>query len=332
MINHAKPFPFNARITFGGQVGDKETTLECFREAWKHGINFFDTAEVYCSGQAELALGIVFKELEWERSDFVVCTKLYWGGSGPNDKGLSRKHIFEGMQKSLGRLQLEYVDVVMAHRYDLATPIEEIVRAFSDLITRGKALYWGTSEWSAAQIESACQTAARLGLIAPICDQTQYNLLHRQRVEQEYRDGLLYDKYKYGLTTWSPLASGILSGKYNDLIVPEGSRLAFTENRTARGFREKLSTPEGRAEIERVENAGQIASQLGCTMAQFAIAWCLKNENVSTVITGASRPEQIAENVKAVHIVDKITPELMAKADAIMGNKPDGPQYYSRDV
>ena len=313
-------------------MDDKDTVMECFREAWRNGINFFDTAEVYCSGAAEEALGIVFRELEWERSDFVICTKLYWGGSGPNDTGLSRKHIHEGMKKSLARLQLDYVDVIMAHRYDLATPIEEIVRAFSDLITSGKALYWGTSQWTAAQIESACQVAQRLGLIAPICDQTQYNLLHRQRVEQEYRDGLLYDKYKYGLTTWSPLASGILSGKYNDLIIPEGSRLNFTENRNARAIREKLSTPEGRADIEKVEALGQISSQIGCTMAQFAIAWCLRNKNVSTVITGASRPSQITENVKAVQIVDKITPEMMAKADQIMGNKPDGPQYFYRDV
>lgn len=220
----------------------------------------------------------------------------------------------------------------MAHRYDAATPIEEIVRAFSDLITGGKALYWGTSEWSAAQIESANQVALRLGLIAPIADQTQYNLFKRARVEQEYRDGLLYSKYKYGLTTWSPLASGILSGKYNDLIVPEGSRLAYTDNRNARAFREKLSTPEGRLEIEKVEAAGSLASILGCTMAQFAIAWCLKNPNVSTVITGASRPEQITENVKAVQVAEKITPEIMAKADEIMGNKPDGMQFYLRDV
>ena len=155
----------------------------------------------------------------------------------------------------------------MAHRYGIATPIEEIVRAFSDVITCGKALYWGTSEWSAAQIESTCQVAARLGLVGPICDQTQYNLFHRQRVEQEYRDGLLYDKYKYGLITWLPLASGILSGKYNDLIVPEGSRLAYIDNRTARAFQDKLSTLEGRVEIEKVEAAGEIASQLGCTMA-----------------------------------------------------------------
>lgn len=305
-------------------------TLNCFREAWKNGINFFDTAEVYHAGAAETTLGIVFKELEWERSDFVVCTKLYWGGSGPNDIGLSRKHILEGAQKSLKRLQLEYVDVIMAHRCDPATPMEEIVRAFHDLIARGKALYWGTSEWSAAQIEEACHVASKLGLIAPICDQTQYNLLTRQRVEQEYRDGHLYDNYKYGLTTWSPLASGVLSGKYNDLTTPEGSRLTITDNRFANALREKLTTSEGRAEIEKVKAVGEIAAQIGCTMAQFALAWCLKNGNVSTVITGASRPEQITENAKAVQVAEKITPEMMVKVDEIMGNKPAGIQFFGR--
>jgi aryl-alcohol dehydrogenase-like predicted oxidoreductase len=232
----------------------------------------------------------------------------------------------------LHRLQLDYVDVIMAHRCDAGTPMEEIVRAFSDLIHRGKALYWGTSEWTATEIDSATQVAAKLGLIAPICEQPQYNMFTRKRVEEEYRDARLYQNYQYGLTTWSPLASGILSGKYNDLSVPDGSRLSIKEDKFMCAFNEKLSTPEGRAEIEKVKAAGEIAKQLGCTMAQFAIAWCLKNKNVSSVITGASRPGQITENVKAVHFTEKITPEMMAKVDEIMGNKPPGIQYFDRDI
>lgn len=313
-------------------MGDDELALACFREAWKNGINFFDTAEGYHAGAAEETLGKAFQQLGWRRSDFVVCTKIYWGGEGPNDVGLSRKHVLEGAQKSLDRLRLEYVDVVMAHRCDPATPMEEMVRAFSDLVQRGKALYWGTSEWTAAEIESACQTAARLGLVRPVCDQPQYNMFTRKRVEEEYRDARLYERYRYGLTVWSPLASGILSGKYNHLKVPDGTRLAIKEDQFMRAFKEKLSTPEGRAEIEKVKAAAQIAEELGCTAAQLAIAWCLKNQNVSTVITGASRPDQITENAKAVQVAERITSEMLAKIDDIMGNKPPGVEYFNRDI
>ncbi|OAA54564.1 Aldo/keto reductase [Niveomyces insectorum RCEF 264] len=320
-------------ITFGGQVADKERALACFREARKQGINFFDSAEGYHAGAAETLLGTVFKELEWPRSDLVVCTKIYWGGDGPNDVGLSRKHILEGTQKCLDRLQLDYVDVIMAHRCDPAVPMEEIVRAFSDLVThQHKALYWGTSEWSAAEIEAACQTAARLGLVKPVCDQPQYNLLTRQRVEQEYRDAQLYRNYRYGLTVWSPLASGVLSGKYNDLQVPADSRLAIADDQFMRAFKAKLTTAAGRAEIEKVKAAGAVARELGCTTAQLALAWCLTNPHVSTVITGASRPEQITENVQAVQVAEKLTPVILARLDEIMGSKPPGQDFFGRDV
>ncbi|KAK5208385.1 hypothetical protein LTS13_006393 [Exophiala xenobiotica] len=316
-------------ITFGGQV-KKEDSLAFFREAWSHGINFFDSAEGYLEGKGEESLGVAFKELGWERSDFVVVTKIYWGGEGPNDVGLSRKHILEGTAKSLKRLQLDYVDVIMAHRCDPATPMEEIVRAFTHLINTGSALYWGTSEWSAQEIESAHNVARTFGLIAPICDQPQYNMFTRDRVEQEYRP--LYQSYGYGLTVWSPLASGILSGKYNDFKVPEGSRLAIKEDPFMVAFKEKLSTPEGREQIEKVKKAGEIAKMLGCTMSQLAIAWCLKNTSVSSVITGASKPSQIAENVKAVQVADKITEDQLKQIDEIMGNKPPGIEYFGRDT
>ncbi|KAK5307935.1 hypothetical protein LTR99_000907 [Exophiala xenobiotica] len=316
-------------ITFGGQV-KKEDTLAFFREAWSHGINLFDSAEGYLGGKGEESLGVAFKELGWERSDFVVVTKIYWGGEGPNDVGLSRKHILEGTAKSLKRLQLDYVDVIMAHRCDPATPMEEIVRAFTHLINTGHALYWGTSEWSAQEIESAHNVARTFGLIAPICDQPQYNMFTRDRVEQEYRS--LYESYGYGLTVWSPLASGILSGKYNDFKVPEDSRLAIKEDPFMVAFKEKLSTPEGREQIEKVKKTGEIAKMLGCTMSQLAIAWCLKNTSVSSVITGASKPSQIAENVKAVQVADKITEDQLKQIDEIMGNKPPGIEYFGRDT
>ncbi|KAK5230149.1 hypothetical protein LTR72_001684 [Exophiala xenobiotica] len=278
-----------SRITFGGQV-KKEDSLAFFREAWSHGINFFDSAEGYLEGKGEESLGVAFKELGWERSDFVVVTKIYWGGEGPNDVGLSRKHILEGTAKSLKRLQLDYVDVIM----------------------------------------SAHNVARTFGLIAPICDQPQYNMFTRDRVEQEYRP--LYQSYGYGLTVWSPLASGILSGKYNDFKVPEGSRLAIKEDPFMVAFKEKLSTPEGREQIEKVKKAGEIAKMLGCTMSQLAIAWCLKNTSVSSVITGASKPSQIAENVKAVQVADKITEDQLKQIDEIMGNEPPGIEYFGRDT
>ncbi|KAK5271934.1 hypothetical protein LTR96_003762 [Exophiala xenobiotica] len=276
-------------ITFGGQV-KKEDTLAFFREAWSHGINLFDSAEGYLGGKGEESLGVAFKELGWERSDFVVVTKIYWGGEGPNDVGLSRKHILEGTAKSLKRLQLDYVDVIM----------------------------------------SAHNVARTFGLIAPICDQPQYNMFTRDRVEQEYRP--LYESYGYGLTVWSPLASGILSGKYNDFKVPEDSRLAIKEDPFMVAFKEKLSTPEGREQIEKVKKTGEIAKMLGCTMSQLAIAWCLKNTSVSSVITGASKPSQIAENVKAVQVADKITEDQLKQIDEIMGNKPPGIEYFGRDT
>lgn len=334
-------------ITYGGQVGDT-TATDCIKEAWNHGINFFDSAEGYHGGKAETSLGIAFKELGCERSDIVICTKIYWGGDGPNDVGLSRKHILEGAAKCLKRLDMEYVDVLMAHRCDPAVPMQEIVRAFSYLVDTGKAIYWGTSEWSAYEIESAYKVARAYKLVPPICDQPQYNMFTRERVEGEYRP--LYTNYGYGTTIWSPLASGILSGKYNDLKVPEGSRLGIKEDQFMVAFKEKLSTEEGRLQIEKVKAAGEIAKELGCTMAQFALAWCLKNKNVSSVITGfvssasafvsdakstyhrASKTSQIGENVKAVQIAEDITTEMMERIDDIMGDKPAPLEYFNRDI
>ncbi|ODQ54925.1 Aldo/keto reductase [Saitoella complicata NRRL Y-17804] len=312
-------------ITYGGQVtGDG--AAECMAKAWEYGINYFDTAEVYANGECEKAMGAAIQKLGWNRSDYVISTKLYWGGAGPNDKGLSRKHLLEGMKKSLERLQLDYVDIVMAHRPDPLTPMEEIVRAFTKIVNDGHALYWGTSEWSAFEIEHAHHVATKYNLIAPSVDQPQYNLLERNKLEKEFVP--LFKLYEYGTTIWSPLSSGILTGKYNDGI-PEDGRLA-RDDPIMKKFRDGLSTEEGKAKLEKVRKLTKVAEKLGATTAQLALAWCLKNPNVSTVITGASKPEQVDENVKALEILEKIDDGVMKEIDEIFQNKPAEQELFGR--
>jgi len=258
-------------------------------------------------------MGNVIKKLGWRRESIVVSSKVFWGGEGPNDKGLSHKHVFEGCRNSLKRLQLDYLDLFFCHRPDPNTPIEETVRAMDDLIHDGKILYWGTSEWSAADIMRAHGLAREHGLTPPQMEQPQYNMLHRDRVEKEYLP--LYREIGLGTTIWSPLASGLLSGKYNK-GVPAGSRA------TLEGYewlKEHTLTPENIAKAKRLD---PLAKELGCTMAQLALAWCLKNPHVSTVITGASRPEQVNENMKAAKVAEKIDSTLTEKIDTILGNKP----------
>lgn len=306
---------FGAWVTFGDQV-DEEIAFECMDAAYRAGVNFFDNAEGYAQGQAETMMGNIFKRAGWKRSDLVVSTKIYWGGDGPNDRGLSRKHLVEGTEAALARLQLDYVDLVFCHRPDLHTPVEETVRGMNYLIDQGKAFYWGTSEWSAEQIREAHEVARREHLIGPNMEQPQYNLFHRARVESEY--ARLYDAFGLGLTTWSPLASGILTGKYND-GVPQGSRLA-TEG--YEWMRKRLESPEGQAQVEAVRKLTPLAEALGGTMAQLALAWCLKNPYVSTVITGASRPEQVEQNMKALDLVDRLTPDVMERIEEIVGSRP----------
>jgi voltage-dependent potassium channel beta subunit len=299
-----------AWVTYGGQVGE-EIAEKCMVAAYDAGVNFFDNAEAYAGGNAEIVMGNVIKRMGWERSDLVVSTKIFWGGKGPNDTGLSTKHILEGMNKALRRLQMEYVDLVFCHRPDPNTPIEETVRAMDQVIRQGKALYWGTSEWSAAEIMRADGLARQYNLTPPSMEQPQYNMFSRERIEKEYP--ILFRELGYGTTIFSPLASGLLSGKYNNGI-PEDSRA------TLKGYewlRDSLIRPE---RIEKVKALAPVAADLGCTLAQLALAWCLKNPNVSTVITGASRPEQVGENMKALDVVGKLTPEIMAQIDAILDN------------
>ena len=301
-----------AWVTYGGQVGE-DVALKCMSAAYDAGVNFFDNAEAYAQGKAEVVMGNVFKRTGWPRESFVVSSKVFWGGEGPNDKGLSRKHIYEACRRSLKRLQLEYLDLFFCHRPDPTTPIEETVRAMDDLIHQGLVLYWGTSEWSAADIMRAHAIAREFGLTPPQMEQPQYNLFHRDRVEKEYLP--LYREIGLGTTIWSPLASGLLTGKYNRGM-PQGTRASLPGYEW---LKEYVLTPQN---IEKVKQLEPIAKPLGCTLAQLALAWCLKNPNVSTVITGATRPEQVIENMKAEEVVQNLDQSVMEKIDQVMGNKP----------
>jgi voltage-dependent potassium channel beta subunit len=307
---------FGAWVTFGNQMGE-DLAYECMQAAYEAGVNFFDNAEVYASGQAETIMGKVIQRAGWKRSDLVISTKIFWGGDGPNDSGLSFKHLIEGTLASLDRLQLDYVDLLFCHRPDIHTPIEETVRAMNFLINQGMAFYWGTSEWSAEQIMQAYGIARREHLIPPTMEQPEYNMFARQRVEREYIR--LYNEIGLGTTIWSPLASGFLTGKYNQGI-PQDSRL------TLKGYewlREQYESEEGQRKIEKVKELSEIADEIGCSMSQLALAWCLKNPNVSTVITGASRPEQISENMAALEVYPRLGDEIMDRIDAVLGNKPE---------
>ncbi|KAI8338745.1 NADP-dependent oxidoreductase domain-containing protein [Chlamydoabsidia padenii] len=266
-------------------------------------------------------MGIAFRRLQWRRSDFVVATNIYWGGKGPNDRGLSRKHIIEGLSASLKRLQLDYVDIVYAQRPDPDTPMEEIVRAFSWCIDKGMALYWGTSEWPPHLVIEAIRLAQQLNLVAPIVEQPQYNMFHRERLEKEYL--YLVDKYHIGITGWSPLASGVLTGKYNDGIIPPDARLAIKDHPVINRLRAGYFSVEGHKKMDKVKQLVLVAERLKITPSQLAIAWCLKNPSVSNVITGASRPSQVEENVKAIQCLHLLTDDVMHELEIILGNKPE---------
>jgi voltage-dependent potassium channel beta subunit len=258
-------------------------------------------------------MGNVLRRAGWKRSDLVISTKIFWGGGGPNDRGLSRKHIVEGTDASLARLQLDYVDLLFCHRPDPETPIEETVRAMNHVIDRGRALYWGTSEWGADQIAEAVRVARREHLMAPAMEQPQYNLFHRARVEEEYAP--LYADPGIGITAWSPLASGLLTGKYDD-GEPAGTRTSVPG---MEWLREEITGPAGRPKLEKVRGLKRVADELGCTRTQLAIAWCLRNPHVTTAITGATRRAQVTENMGALAVVAKLTPDVMTRIDEIVG-------------
>jgi len=306
---------FGSWVTFHYQMDEKKA-YDCMKAAYDSGMNFFDNAEAYAGGESERIMGKVLKKTNWKRSDLIISTKIFWGGEGPNDRGLSRKHIWEGTHAALQRLQLDYVDLLFCHRPDPETPIEETVWAMSELVRQGKALYWGTSEWPAELIMEAYRVARREHLIPPSMEQPEYNMFERKKVELDYLP--LYREIGLGTTIWSPLACGLLTGKYNN-GVPEDSRLSL---RSYQGLKEQILNEEGLRRIEKVKQLVPLAHELGFTMAQMALAWCLNNPHVSSVITGASRPEQVLENAKAVAMRSRLNPDVMRRIDEILQTKP----------
>jgi voltage-dependent potassium channel beta subunit len=308
-------------ITFGIQV-DEDVAYNGMRAAFDAGVNFFDNAEVYAGGKAEILMGKVLKRARWKRNDLVISTKIFWGGKGVNRNGLSRKHILEGLRDSLDRMQLEYVDLIFCHRPDIHTPIEETVRAMSFLVDQGLAFYWGTSQWSAQQITEAYYLARREHLVPPLMEQPEYNMFYRERVEVEYLP--LYQEIGLGTTIFSPLASGILTGKHGKGFAEE-SRVQL---KGYEWLKEEFESVEGQQNIQKTEALRPIAAELDCSLAQLALAWCLKNPHVSSVITGASRPEQVVENMQALEVVPRLTEVVMERIEAILDNKPEPPEDY----
>ncbi|MEM7136536.1 MAG: aldo/keto reductase [Myxococcota bacterium] len=296
---------FGSWVTFHNQLGH-ETALACMQAAWEAGVNFFDNAEVYAQGASERIMGDVARELGWPRESYLVSTKLYWGlRDGPNTKNtLNRKYLLHAIDGSLERLGLDFVDLLFCHRDDPATPVEETVWAMHDVVSSGRALYWGTSEWPAHAIADAYEIAERYNLRKPVMEQPQYNLLSRERVESEYSD--LYERYGMGTTVWSPLASGALTGKYLG-STPADSRANLPGYEW---LREIITSPRHESTVRKVV---EVAKELDCTPAQLAIAWCAKNPRVSTVITGASRVEQVHENMQALGVLPLLTDDVMQR-------------------
>lgn len=294
---------FGSWVTFGNEL-DLKGAKACIHTAFDQGVNYFDNAEAYAGGLSEILMGEAIKE--FRRENLVISTKIFWGGKGPNDQGLSWKHLVEGTKRSLMRLQLDYVDLLFCHRPDPETPIEETVRAMDHLIKSGLVFYWGTSEWSVNDIEEAHRIAAEINAIPPTMEQPEYNLFHRKRVEEEYYT--LYEKYGMGITVWSPLESGILSGKYNK-GVPVNSRFHRHPELSSRLNTEKI------AKVIALE---PIAAELNCTLSQLAIAWVLRNPNVSSVITGATNVEQLKENLKSIELKQKLDSTVLKRISKIL--------------
>lgn len=300
-------------LTFGLQIGD-DVAEELMTVAYENGVNFFDNAEAYAGGKSEIVMGNILKKKGWDRSTYVVSSKVFWGGTLPNQKGLSRKHVMEACDAALKRLQVDYLDLYFCHRPDINTPIAETVWAMHHLIQQGKVLYWGTSEWTAQEITEAHLVAEKYNLIGPLMEQPQYNMFHRQRFEVEYFR--LFRDWGMGSTIWSPLASGLLSGKYNHGMPDEKTRLDLPN---LEWLKERVLQEE---KLEQARKLETLANDLGTTLPRLALAWCLKNPNVSTVITGGSKASHLKENLKATEDVAKLTPEVIAQIETILGNKP----------
>ncbi|KAM4613464.1 voltage-gated potassium channel subunit beta-2 isoform 2-T2 [Polymixia lowei] len=335
-------------VTFGGQITD-EMAEQLLTLAYENGINLFDTAEVYAAGKAEVVLGNIIKKKGWRRSSLVITTKIFWGGKAETERGLSRKHIIEGLKASLERLQLEYVDVVFANRPDPNTPMEErllyttydvmennndvftvlrvfvfteTVRAMTHVINQGMAMYWGTSRWSPMEIMEAYSVARQFNQIPPICEQAEYHMFQREKVEVQLPE--LFHKIGVGAMTWSPLACGIISGKY-DSGVPAYSRASL---KGYQWLKDKILSEEGRRQQAKLKELQAIAERLGCTLPQLAIAWCLRNEGVSSVLLGASNTDQLMENIGAIQVLPKLSSSITHEVDSILGNKPYSKKDY----
>lgn len=302
---------FGAWVTFAQQIS--ETAAERLMTiAYDSGVNFFDNAEAYANGKAEIVMGKILKRRKWGRDTFLVSSKVFWGGDLPNQEGLSRKHVIEACHAALRRLRVDYLDLYFCHRPDPNTPIEETVRAMSDLVTQGKVLYWGTSEWGPTAITEAHRVARELRLVPPTMEQPQYNMFHRKRVERELAP--LYETVGLGLTIWSPLASGLLTGKYNDGD-PGGTR---TSLKNYEWLRRQFETAEVGKQLAKVKKLAAVADDLGTTLPRLGLAWCLKNPHVSSVITGASKPKQAEENMKAGELVEKLGDDVMRRIEQIL--------------
>ncbi len=312
---------FGSWVTFGTQMQLDEAAA-CMRLAYERGVNFFDNAEAYAAGESERLMGEVLKREGWPRDTYVVSSKVFWGGDRPTQRGLHRKHVREACDAALRRLQVDHLDLFFCHRPDVDTPIEETVFTMDQLIRAGKVLYWGTSEWSAQQIQEAVGVARANHLHAPTMEQPQYNMFHRERVEAEYRP--LYETAGIGTTIWSPLASGILTGKYRDGI-PEGSRPTLPGYEWLRRL---FENEEGQAKIEKARRLEPVAADLDCSLGQLAIAWCLLNPRVSTVILGASRTDQLAENLEALEVLPKLTDDVVERIESILDNRPAPPARF----
>ena len=309
---------FGSWVTFSNQL-DVGHAVDLMGSAYDRGVNFFDNAEVYAHGEAERIMGRALEKLAWPRDSFLVSSKVMWGSvqdPKPTQVGLSRKHVIEACDQALDRLRVDYLDLYLCHRPDEEVPIIETVWAMSDLIQMGKVHYWGTSEWSADELVEAHAAAKEWRLIAPTTEQSEYNMFHRERIEVEYSD--LYGSLGLGTTTYSPLASGVLTGKYNEGI-PEGSRMNLP------GYEwllRSLNSDEGQAQIDKVKELETVAQELEISMAQLALAWCLRNPNVSSVITGASTSNQVKENMDALEAVALLTEEIMERIEGVLANKP----------
>ena len=312
---------YGSWVTFHKQIND-DAGDELMSIAYDNGINFFDNAEAYALGESEKMMGRILKKKNWDRTSLVISSKVFWGWRGkqnkPNQHGLSRKHITEACHEALQRLQLDYLDLYFCHRPDKNTPIEEVVWTMNILLQQGKILYWGTSEWSAQEIMEAHMIASKNNLIGPVMEQPEYNLFHRNKIENEFLQ--IFKTVGLGTTIWSPLASGLLTGKYNNGI-PEDSRLAI------QGFdwlKDKVLSEEKLGKVRKLKT---VADKLNTSLATLAIAWCIKNPNVTTAILGATRKEQLTENLKALDVLPRLTSDIMNEIDGIVQTKPVLPEY-----